>query len=150
MIKKSLSSQPGHVHVVFELPSCVWADRIYLAGDFNSWDETSLPMRQSRDGVWRVELDLRSGQSYQFRYLVDGHWQTDYHADGTADNQFGTHNSIVRAELPAAKHEDDAPGSLIDERKGPINPRTTRPLPPLIKQPLVERTPVYLGRSHAA
>lgn len=149
MIKKSISAQAGHVHVVFELPSCVWADRIFLAGDFNNWDESSLPMRQSRDGIWRAEVELRSGQSYQFRYLVDGHWQTDYHADGTADNEYGTHNSIVRAELPAVTH-DDVPSSLIHERKGPINPRTARPLTPLIKQPVVDPTPAYLGRSQAA
>ena len=150
MIKKSLSSQPGHVRVVFELPSCVWADRIHLAGEFNDWDETSIPMRQGRDGVWRAELDLRRGTSYQFRYVVDGHWQTDYHADGTADNQYGTHNSIVHAELPAPPPEEEFHSSLIRERSGLTNPRTSRPLPPLVKHPVLDPGSVYAGRSHAA
>ena len=29
MIRKYLSPYSGHVHIVFELPSCLWADRIY-------------------------------------------------------------------------------------------------------------------------
>jgi hypothetical protein len=101
MIYKTRSPLPGHVRVVFELPSFVWADRIYLVGDFNGWNEQATPMQQDRDGVWRAAVDLRSGAQVQFRYLIDGQWRTDYHADGYSQNGFGTENSLVRAELPA-------------------------------------------------
>ncbi len=46
MIHKQPSLYPGHVRIVFELPSCLWADRIFLVGDFNQWDEKQTPMRQ--------------------------------------------------------------------------------------------------------
>jgi len=52
-------------------------------------------MHQDRDGVWRARLELPIGQRYEFRYLIDGRWQTDYHADGFTENGFGSHNSIV-------------------------------------------------------
>jgi 1,4-alpha-glucan branching enzyme len=100
MIHKTPSPLHGHVRVVFELPSCVWADRIFLVGDFNGWDEHSTPMRQDRDGVWRTTLDLAYGEQCEFRYLIDGQWKTDYHADSFSSNGFGSENSIVQAILP--------------------------------------------------
>lgn len=100
MIRKFKASRPGYVRVVFELPACLWADRIYLTGDFNNWDQTATPMRQDHDGVWRAEVELPAGQSYEFRYLIDGQWRTDFHADGFTTNNYGTQNSVVRAELP--------------------------------------------------
>ena len=111
MIYKQPSPKTGHVRVIFELPSCIWADKICLTGDFNEWDETSLPMHQTRSGVWQIELDLPTGMRYEFRYLIDGHWQTDYHADGNTFNRFGTENSVVFAELPptvVACHESNS------------------------------------------
>ena len=102
MIHKTFSSRSGYVRVTFELPSCVWADRIFLCGEFNDWSKTATPMQQARDGTWRVSIDLAAGTRVQFRYLVDGHWQTDYHADGFATNAFGTDNSVVVADLPGA------------------------------------------------
>lgn len=95
MIYKLATPQPNVVCVVFELPSCVWADQIFVSGSFNDWNEAALPMRQDRDGVWRARIELPAGKRYEFRYLIDGRWQTDYHADGFADNQYGSHNSIV-------------------------------------------------------
>ncbi|MEZ4674755.1 MAG: isoamylase early set domain-containing protein [Caldilineaceae bacterium] len=100
MITKQPSTVPGHTHITFELPSCIWADHIYLTGEFNHWDPRSLPMHQGRDGVWRLEIDLPCGYRYEFRYLVNGSWLTDSHADGLATNPYGTQNSIVDTALP--------------------------------------------------
>jgi len=100
MIKKMTSSMPGYVCVSFELPSCLWADRIYLVGDFNQWNESANPMRQERDGVWRAVLELPQGARYEFRYLIDGKWMSDSHADGFAPNHYGVSNSIVHTALP--------------------------------------------------
>lgn len=100
MIHKSRSPLPRHVRVTFELPSCVWADQIHITGDFNSWSNTETALRQERDGVWRAVLDLPANRRYQFRYVIDGRWQTDYHADGFADNGCGAQNSVVETCLP--------------------------------------------------
>ena len=102
MISKTLSAVPGRVHIIFELPSCVWADHIYLIGEFNDWNQGSIPMKQTRAGIWRAELDLPCGRTYEFRYLADGRWLTDNHADGFTTNSFGTQNSIVDTTLPIA------------------------------------------------
>ena len=102
MIHKTTSPQPNHVRVVFELPSCIWADRIFLVGDFNKWSATATPMRQNRDGVWRATLDLPQGSRYEYRYLIDGQWKTDCHADDLATNSHGSENSVVNSTLPVA------------------------------------------------
>lgn len=99
MIRKMRSRRPGYIQVLFELPACLWADRIFLVGDFNDWNSNVTPFVQGRDGVWRASVDLLAGRSYQFRYLVDGAWQTDYHADGWVDNEYGSQNSILNATL---------------------------------------------------
>ncbi len=95
MIHKTPSNRPGYFYIVFELPSCIWADQIAVTGDFNHWDRSALPMKQGRDGVWRACLELAAGKVYAFRYVVDGRWQTDHHADGTVDNGMGSHNSLL-------------------------------------------------------
>ena len=95
MIHKTPSNRVGYVYIVFELPSCVWADQISVTGDFNQWDAQALPMKQGRDGVWRACLELAAGRIYEFRYVIDGRWQTDHHADGTIDNGYGAFNSLL-------------------------------------------------------
>jgi hypothetical protein len=100
MIHKRPSPKPGHIRVVFELPSCIWADRIFLVGDFNQWVATATPMQQERDGFWRAVVDLPAGSQCAFRYLIDGEWKTDYHGDGFATNSFGIDTSVVYAVLP--------------------------------------------------
>jgi hypothetical protein len=135
MIHKTPSPLYGHVRVVFELPSCIWADRIFLVGDFNGWDEQSMPLRQDRDGVWRTTLDLVYGTQCEFRYLIDGQWKTDYHADSFSGNGFGSENSIVQAILPdetwAVKrslsriHESTAPEPVRMPPPQPITPART-------------------------
>lgn len=115
MIHKTPSPQRGHVRIIFELPACIWADRIFLVGDFNDWQTSVTPFLQGRDGVWRVVLDLPCGQRYQFRYLVDGNWQTDYHADGWVTNDFGSQNSIIEVGLPVGERSFGEQGSLVHE-----------------------------------
>lgn len=100
MIYKILSPKPNHVRVIFELPAGVWADRIFVVGDFNDWCVSATPMCQDRDGVWRVTADLAVGSQSEFRYLIDGQWSTDHHADGFTTNVYGTDNSVIEANLP--------------------------------------------------
>jgi 1,4-alpha-glucan branching enzyme len=117
MIKKQASPIPGHVRVVFELPSCTWADKIFLSGDFNEWRSGDIPLRQDRNGVWRAVLDLPIGTSYQFRYLIDGEWRTDFHADGCTDNLFGSQNSLLIAELAEAETIAHRTTGLVHDRQ---------------------------------
>ncbi|NJM06548.1 glycoside hydrolase family 13 [Candidatus Gracilibacteria bacterium] len=85
----------GRVRVVFSLPAAIWADTIHLVGDFNAWSEQATPMRLS-DAGWTVSLELQAGQTYQYRYLIDGaEWHNDWNADRYEPNDFGGHNSAV-------------------------------------------------------
>jgi hypothetical protein len=108
MLRKSRSPTPGHVRVVFELPSAIWADCIYLVGDFNDWRENDICLRQNRDGVWQAILDLPEGETFEFRYIIDGQWNTDFQADSVWDNIYASQNSIVIATLPDAPAQPGA------------------------------------------
>jgi hypothetical protein len=133
MIYKSPSPIPGRVRVTFELPSCIWADRIFLVGDFNQWSQNATPMRQDRDGVWRVVLDLEHGKQCEFRYLIDGQWRTDYHADGATSNGYGTENSVVRATLPGEVNASERLSSRVHDgiayaARAPSAPASAAPI----------------------
>lgn len=125
MIRKYRSPIPGHVRVVFELPSCVWADRISLTGDFNQWRENDILLQQARSGVWQATVDLPLGAKYHFRYIVDGEWTTDSHADEMSDNSFGSQNSVIYATLPESEQVPETPGLIRESR--PLRTFTTPP-----------------------
>ena len=97
MIKKVPIKEKGLVRVAFELPSTVWAERVNLVGEFNDWDTLSTPMTRERaDANWRAIVELRTGQRYRFRYLVDGkEWINDWYADDFVENPYGSDDSVV-------------------------------------------------------
>jgi len=94
MIHKTVSPRPAHAQVTFELPASLWADKVFVVGDFNHWSATSTPLTQTRDGVWRATVELPIGQQYQFRYWVNGAWTADGQADGFVSHE-GLSNSIL-------------------------------------------------------
>ena len=101
MISKQFAANCEKVRVVFELPSCLWADRIYVVGDFNEWQPAETPLKQDRDGVWRAELELPVGHYYEFRYLIDGKWHAEIHADGSQPSDIGCNNSVLDTTMHA-------------------------------------------------
>lgn len=65
------------VAVLFRLPAAIWADSITLVGDFNGWNTSATPMRQS-ENYWEAQLTLAAGKTYYYAYLVDGvDWCTE-------------------------------------------------------------------------
>ena len=80
MIRKETSHHGNRpvTRVTFELPAGLWADSVQLVGDFNHWRPGAHPLRQDRDGTWRLTLTLDQPGAYRCRYLVDGdQWLTD-------------------------------------------------------------------------
>jgi 1,4-alpha-glucan branching enzyme len=72
------------------------ASKVNLAGDFNNWNETSDEFSMLKDGSFSLTLDLETGRTYQFRYLLDGtNWVNDEAADAYHANAFGTQNSVI-------------------------------------------------------
>ncbi|MDR2077237.1 MAG: isoamylase early set domain-containing protein [Desulfovibrio sp.] len=74
------------------------ASCVYLVGDFNSWSSASNPMKKLKNGGFSLEVDLPSGQDYQFRYVTDsGLWFNDDKADAYVPSPFsGDDNSLVK------------------------------------------------------
>jgi 1,4-alpha-glucan branching enzyme len=98
VIRKRLVETPAGpiVRVTFALPHSIWADRIYLVGEFNDWSCTTHPLQRDRDGNWSITVDLEPMRAYQFRYLCDGaRWINDSQADAYELNPFGSDNFVV-------------------------------------------------------
>jgi len=70
------------------------AQSVYLMGDFNNWNPTSLPMEQRVDGWWYLQVQLTHGH-HQYHFLVDGTPTLDPHAIGTARNDRYAQVSVV-------------------------------------------------------
>jgi 1,4-alpha-glucan branching enzyme len=84
------------VKVTFSLPAEIQGETICLVGDFNNWDESSLPMHRNGDDSFSITLELEKGREYQFRYLVNGsEWHNDWQADNYFSNPFSGDNSVV-------------------------------------------------------
>src|SRR5262245_60001760 len=69
------------------------AERVFLVGDFNGWNEHAQPMIRTEDGTWKAHLKLADGV-HEFRYLADGEWYLDFLAFGLANCPSGF-NSVV-------------------------------------------------------
>ena len=67
------------------------AAQVSLAGTFNSWSTTELPLRKNRNGVWTRRLSLTPGR-YEYRFVVDGSWTSDPEAEQSVPNPYGDSN----------------------------------------------------------
>lgn len=97
MINKKASPKGKSVRVTFELPADAANESVAVVGDFNDWDENKDVMKfDSKSGVWSKSISLKPGNTYEFRYLVDGRqWRNDENADGYAPNPHSGQNCIV-------------------------------------------------------
>lgn len=95
-MKKTYSENKTTCEVTFELPPEVQAQTAQICGEFNGWDQEANPMERQDDGSFTLTLELSSGRSYQFRYLLDEtHWENDWAADTYVPNLFGGEDSVV-------------------------------------------------------
>ena len=80
--------------VRFEL-SAPTASRVTLVGSFNKWNPVATPLqRDSSTGKWIVSLRLPPGR-HVYAFVVDGDVKADPTAPRTADDDFGSANSVV-------------------------------------------------------
>src|SRR6266404_253956 len=70
------------------------AQSVYLMGDFNNWNPTSLPMERRVDGWWFLQVQLTHGH-HQYQFVVDGTPTLDPHASGTARNDRYSQVSLI-------------------------------------------------------
>lgn len=79
--------------IIFSL-SADQAAQVALVGDFNNWNQTTHPMKKNKNGAWEKILMLDIGR-YEYKFLVDGHWQNDPQNGQVSRNCFGTINNVL-------------------------------------------------------
>ena len=88
------ATKKGPVKATFELSHLSDADKVDVVGEWNGWQPQE--MQQFKNGKCKLTVDLEPGNSYQFRYLVDGsRWENDPEAE-QVPNEFGEGNSVIR------------------------------------------------------
>lgn len=106
-LKKSFSSDGKKCTVVFNVNvnAAAGAEKVYLVGEFNSWNETATPMKKDPDGSFSVKKQLETNKEYQFRYLLDGKtWINDWKADKYVRSELANDdNSVVNTYIPEEK-----------------------------------------------
>jgi 1,4-alpha-glucan branching enzyme len=96
MLKKTYTKTRRSCRVTFKLNPEAEAGSVALLGEFNSWDETSHPMKKLKDGSFSATVSLPAGHDYRFRYLLDGEqWVNEPEADSVIENRFGSTDSVV-------------------------------------------------------
>ncbi len=92
------SSGKKDAKVVFELGPGESEHHVSVVGDFNSWDPYATPMKRRRDGSQRAKVKVRTGLTYEFKYLSDdGTWFCDPDAE-TRLSAEGEPNSVLRVD----------------------------------------------------
>jgi hypothetical protein len=93
--RESASAPPGPqtitVRFILAAPD---AHAVSVAGTFNQWDASAMPLVRSAAGVWTATVTLPAGQ-HQYAFVVDGaRWIPDPAAPAVADG-FGRRNSVL-------------------------------------------------------
>lgn len=110
-LKKTFAKDEDKCTVTFtvEAEAALDAKKVYLVGEFNGWDETSLPMKKNcKTGTYSLKKELATNKEYQFRYLIckdDGiKWDNDWKADKYVRSELANDdNSVVSTYKPEPK-----------------------------------------------
>jgi len=70
------------------------AGKVEVIGDFNSWGDPVELNDDDEDGVWITIARMDPG-TYQYKYIVDGQWQSDPANPVDVDDTHGGRNSIM-------------------------------------------------------
>jgi 1,4-alpha-glucan branching enzyme len=71
------------------------ASKVYLAGEFNSWSETDMPMTKQANGEWTASIALKPG-SYQYKFIIDDQWTSDPDNSERVDDGYNGFNSVIQ------------------------------------------------------
>ena len=71
------------------------AREVYVAGTFNEWRPTTLPMIDMGLGRWEKEVVLDPGV-YEYLFVADGRWIPDPTATEFTPNPYGGVNAVLR------------------------------------------------------
>lgn len=90
--KKSAAKKATSRQVKFSYYSPL-SGSVEIAGSFNDWVPSELPMSKSKDGLWSAKLKLAPGQ-YEYKFVFDGSsWECDPDSP-TVESEHG-HNNVL-------------------------------------------------------
>ena len=93
MSKRNIITKPKRRKVVFTLDASQ-AKEVFLAGEFNDWNEEKHPLKKNAKGVWEKTAMLFPGR-YEYKFVIDGQWKRDPENPRTCPNSFGSRNSVI-------------------------------------------------------
>ena len=92
--KNGAAPDPQCREVDFVL-DCSGAEHVYVCGDFNGWQPTSLRLIGNPDlGLWEKRLILPPGR-HEYKFVVDGKWCLDPNCSEMVPNDHGSLNSVI-------------------------------------------------------
>lgn len=68
--RKFLVTRAKDVEFIFRSSKAM---KVFLAGEFNSWEAESLPMQKYKEGLWEAMVNLPPGR-YEYKLFVDNAW----------------------------------------------------------------------------
>lgn len=96
--KKTTAPADNKVTVTFSLKKAQVPENceVFIVGEFNNWSKTETPMENNGKGVFKAEMKLDAGKSYQFRYYFSNDsWANEEDASRQVTNEFGDSNNSV-------------------------------------------------------
>ncbi len=84
--------------VCFRVPAA-GAEKVTVAGSFNSWDPETTHLHPVGEGWWEACIELAPGL-YEYAYLIDGVWTVPPEAKSTVDDGFGGRNGTLEVLPP--------------------------------------------------
>jgi len=95
-IKKQFLKSKPVCKVTFTVPAKE-AEKVAVIGSFNEWKEEATPLKKLKNGSFKGTVDLETGSSYEFKYLIDGAYANEQEADGFAWSDFANaENSLLK------------------------------------------------------
>ena len=88
---------PGKKRICLELYAPD-AQLVFVAGSFNGWQPSAMPLQKQTGDRWVVELLLDPGR-YEYRYVVDGQWTDDPLSSAYVSNPFEGLNCVLEVDL---------------------------------------------------
>jgi 1,4-alpha-glucan branching enzyme len=72
------------------------AGSVTVVGTFNDWNDEATPLKKLKNGSFKGTVNLESGVSHEFRYLVDGKYANELEADAFKWSDYaGAENSVL-------------------------------------------------------
>ncbi len=71
------------------------AQAVFVAGSFNDWQPSAMPLQKQSGGRWVVELMIEPGR-HEYRFVVDGQWTDDPLSSAYVSNPFGGLNCVLQ------------------------------------------------------